>query len=256
MSSQKHLKLGVNIDHVATLRQARYAPMLGSHNAEPSVLAAANEAEANGADSITVHLRLDRRHIQDCDVFELRENIRTALNLEMGNTREILDIALKAKPDFACIVPENRREVTTEGGLNVRNADTSLQRHIKELQDAGIKVSLFIDPEVEQVRAAAKTGAEMIEIHTGAFANAAADGGKSELKKIIEAAEVGHGEGLQINAGHGITISNLPTLLRTPYLAELNIGHHLVSRGVFIGLGQAVREMRTLMDSYPHFAST
>ncbi|MDF1811074.1 MAG: pyridoxine 5'-phosphate synthase [Verrucomicrobiales bacterium] len=252
MSSESRLKLGVNIDHVATLRQARYAPMLRSPNAEPNVLAAANEVEANGADSITVHLRLDRRHIQDCDVFELRENIRTALNLEMGNTQEILDIALKVKPDFVCIVPENRREVTTEGGLNVRNADTSLKRNIETLQDCGIKVSLFVDPEVAQVRAAAKTGAEMIELHTGAFANASPDGGKSELKKIIEAAEVGNGEGLQINAGHGITVSNLPTLLQTPYLAELNIGHHIVSRSLFIGLGQAVREMRTLMDSYPY----
>ena len=158
MSSGNHLKLGVNIDHVATLRQARYAPMLRSPNAEPNLLAAANEAEANGADSITVHLRLDRRHIQDCDVFELRDHIRTPLNLEMGNTQEILDIALEVKPDYACIVPENRREVTTEGGLNVRNADTSLKRNIARLQDHGIKVSLFIDPEVEQVRAAAKTG--------------------------------------------------------------------------------------------------
>jgi len=250
--NNSRLKLGVNIDHVATLRQARYASMLRSPNAEPSVLAAANEAEANGADSITIHLRLDRRHIQDCDVFELRNGINISLNLEMGNTKEILDIALEAKPDFVCLVPENRREVTTEGGLNVMNADTSLQRTIEQLQEAGIKVSLFIDPEIEQVRAAAKTGAEMIELHTGAFANAAVEGGSRELKKIIEAARVGHGEGLTINAGHGITVSNLPTLLKTPYLAELNIGHHLVSRSVFYGLGAAVREMRVLMDAYPY----
>ena len=251
-SKSSQLKLGVNIDHVATLRQARYAPMLRSHNAEPSILAAANEVEANGADSITVHLRLDRRHIQDCDVFELKENITTALNLEMGNTEEILDIALKVKPEYACIVPENRREVTTEGGLNVVNADTSLDRTIAKLQDCGTKVSLFIDPEVEQVQAAAKSGAEMIEIHTGSFANAAPEGGSRELKKIIEAARIGHSEGLQINAGHGITISNLPTLFQTPYLTELNIGHHLVSRGVFVGLGQAVREMKDLMNGYTH----
>ena len=250
MSSSPSLKLGVNIDHVATLRQARYAPMLSSPNAEPSLSAAASEAEANGADSITIHLRLDRRHIQDCDVYELRDSIRTKLNLEMGNTAEIVRIALDVKPDFVCIVPENRREVTTEGGLNVVNADTSLLRTIDELRDNGIRVSLFVDPEIEQVRAAARSGAEMIELHTGAFANAAVEGGERELSQLIEAAKAGYGEGLQINAGHGITVSNLPNLLRAPHLSELNIGHHLVSRAVFIGLGRAVREMRQLMDAY------
>ncbi len=248
--SKQHLKLGVNIDHVATLRQARYSSNLRSPNAEPSLLAAANEAEANGADSITIHLRLDRRHIQDCDVFELRKNLRVDLNLEMGNTQEIVDIALEVKPDFVCFVPENRLEVTTEGGLNLLHYDPTLKRNIEQLQKCGIKVSLFIDPEVDQVRAAAQTGADMIELHTGTFANAAIEGGQSELRKIIKAAEVGNGEGLQINAGHGITISNVLNLMKTPYLAELNIGHHLVSRGMFVGFGQAVREMRLLMNVY------
>lgn len=253
MNNSEYLKLGVNIDHVATLRQARYAPMLNSHNAEPCILAAANEAEANGADSITVHLRLDRRHIQDCDVFELKENIAKPLNLEMGNTEEILDVALKVKPDYACIVPENRREVTTEGGLNVCNADTSLVRTIEQLQDNGTKVSLFIDPEIEQVKAAAKAGAEMIELHTGAFANAAPAGGEHELKMLIEAATVAHDEGLQVNAGHGLTVFNLPTLMKVPYLSELNIGHHLVARALFVGLGRAISEMKQLMQAYTAF---
>lgn len=248
--TSSHLKLGVNIDHVATLRQARYAPMLESPNAEPSVLAAANEAEANGADSITAHLRLDRRHIQDVDIFALREHIRTPLNLEMGNAEEILQIALEVEPTYVCLVPENRREVTTEGGLNVMNADTSLQRTIDRLQDNGTRVSLFVDPEVGQIQAAAKTGAQMIELHTGAFANASPSGGERELDLLIEAAKVGYHEGLQVNAGHGITVSNLPTLLKVPHLSELNIGHHLVSRAIFVGLGQAIREMRTLMDAY------
>jgi len=249
--SSSPLQLGVNIDHVATLRQARYAPMLDAPQAEPSLLAAAHEVEAAGADSITVHLRLDRRHIQDRDVFELREKIHTKLNLEMGNSPEILDIALRVRPDFVCLVPENRREITTEGGLEVANADTSLRRTIEALQANGTRVSLFIDPETAQVEAAARTGAEMIELHTGAFANAAVEGGETEFQAIREAALLGHSLGLQVNAGHGITIANLPRLMRAPHLAELNVGHHLVSRGVFLGIGRAVREMRALMDSYP-----
>lgn len=244
------LKLGVNIDHVATLRQARYAPDPAAHNAEPSLLAAAHEAEAAGADSITIHLRLDRRHIQDRDVFELRRSIGTKLNLEMGNTPEILQVALEASPDFVCLVPENRREVTTEGGLNVANADTSLERTVRRLQEAGILVSLFVDPEPQQIRASAKLGADMVELHTGSFANAAREGGTEELALLAEAAVIAHGEGLQVNAGHGIQLANLASLLRVPYLAELNVGHHLVSRGVFMGLGRAVAEFKSAMAGY------
>jgi len=248
--SDSAIKLGVNIDHIATLRQARYSTMLEAHNAEPSLLAAAHEVEAAGADSITVHLRLDRRHIQDRDVFQLRDGIHTKLNLEMGNTPEILGIALKVKPDFVCLVPENRQEITTEGGLNVVHADASLERTVKTLQDAGIKVSLFVDPELKQVEASARLGAEMIELHTGAFANAAPEGGEAEFKLLYEAAVLGHREGLQVNAGHGISLINLPKLMGVPHLAELNVGHHLVARAVFVGLARSIRDMRSLMNSY------
>lgn len=245
------LKLGVNIDHVATLRQARYATMLDAHNAEPSLLAAAHEVEAAGADSITVHLRQDRRHIQDEDVFELRKKIHTKLNLEMGNTPEILAIALKVKPEFVCLVPEDRREITTEGGLDVVRADASLQDTIGALQAAGIKVSLFVDPELQQIEASARLGADMIELHTGSYANAAPAGGEAEFLLLREAAILGHQLGLQVNAGHGITLINLPLLMRLPHLAELNVGHHLVARAIFVGLARSVREMRTLMSAYP-----
>ena len=245
------LKLGVNVDHVATLRQARYAPDPSAHNAEPSLLAAAHEAEAAGADSITIHLRLDRRHIQDADVFELRRGIHTKLNLEMGNTPEILEIALRAKPDFVCLVPENRREITTEGGLNVANADTSLERTVRRLQDAGIRVSLFVDPEPQQILASARIGADMVELHTGAFANASPDGGETEFAALREAAILADEGGLQVNAGHGINLVNLPKLMRVPRLAELNVGHHLVARSVFVGLARSIRDFKALMASYP-----
>ncbi len=244
------LKLGVNIDHVATLRQARYSAMLDSFNAEPSLVAAAHESEAAGADSITVHLRADRRHIQDADVFELREKIHTKLNLEMGNTREILGVALKVKPDFVCLVPENRQEVTTEGGLDVVGADATLRETILTLRHNDAKVSLFIDPVAEQVEAAAEIGAHMVELHTGSFANAARQGGAKELQDLIAAAKLAHGLGLQVNAGHGIHLSNLATLMQVPHLSELNVGHHLVSRGVFVGLRQAVSEMLGVMSCY------
>jgi len=244
------LKLGVNIDHVATLRQARYALMADAHNAEPCVIAAAHEVEANGADSITVHLRQDRRHIQDRDVFELREKIHTKLNLEMGNTEEILAIALEVKPEFVCLVPENREEITTEGGLDVIASEAALEKTVKTLQDAGVAVSLFIDPDLNQIQAAKRVGSEMIELHTGAYANAAPEGGEAQFLLLKQSAEIAHSLGIQVNAGHGITMSNLPKLMGIPNLDELNIGHHLVARGVFTGLGQAVRDMKTLMSGY------
>lgn len=246
----RKLKLGVNIDHVATLRQARYATMVDSFNAEPSLIVAAHESEAAGADSITVHLRADRRHIQDADVFELREKIHTKLNLEMGNTREILGVALKVKPDFVCLVPENRQEITTEGGLDVVGADATLRETILTLRHNDAEVSLFIDPVAEQIEAAAEIGADMVELHTGTFSNAAREGGADELQALIAAAKQAHKLGLQVNAGHGIHVSNLATLLQVPHLSELNVGHHLVSRGVFVGLRQAVSEMRGVMNCY------
>lgn len=245
-----NLLLGVNIDHVVTLRQARYRAMLESPNAEPSVLAAAQVAEEAGAHSITVHLRADRRHIQDADVHLLRKSIRTKLNLEMGNTQEILNIALQVRPDFVCMVPENREEVTTEGGLDVAGQREALRSTVKALSDNGTRVSMFIDPDLDQVRASAEIGAAMIELHTGTFANHFGAARAAEVERLCAAAELGHALGLQINAGHGLSTQNLPDLWAVPHLAELNIGHHIVSRSVFIGLHGAVREMLAVMASY------
>jgi pyridoxine 5-phosphate synthase len=247
---QPNLLLGVNIDHVVTLRQARYRTMLASPHAEPSVLTAALESEAAGAHSITVHLRADRRHIQDADVRLLRANIGTKLNLEMGNTPEILAIALEVRPDFVCMVPENREEVTTEGGLDVAGQRGALRSTVKALGDNGTRVSMFIDPDLEQVRASAEIGAAMIELHTGTFANHTGAVRDAEVRRLIAAAELGHELGLQINAGHGLTTKNLPDLWAVPHLAELNIGHHIVSRAVFIGLRAAVQEILAVMAGY------
>ncbi len=245
-----HLHLGVNIDHVATLRQARYRAMPDAHNVEPSVLDAALECEAAGADSITIHLRADRRHIQDADVFLLREKIATKLNLEMGNTPEILAIALRVRPDFVCMVPEQREEVTTEGGLDVAGQIDSLRATVGQLEANGTRVSMFIDPDEAQVRASAAVGASMIELHTGTFANALGDARAAETERLRAAAQLGHELGLQINAGHGLTTTNLPDLFTVPHLHELNIGHSLVARSIFTGLHQAVREFRDAMARY------
>lgn len=247
---QPNLLLGVNIDHVVTLRQARYRTMLGAPNVEPSVLEAALAAEAAGAHSITVHLRADRRHIQDADVALLRRKIGTRLNLEMGNTSEILGIALAVRPDFVCMVPENREEVTTEGGLDVAGQRAALRATVKALSDNGTRVSMFIDPDLDQVRASADIGAAMIELHTGTFANHAGKERAAEVDRLCAAAELGHELGLQINAGHGLTTTNLPDLWPVPHLAELNIGHHIVSRSIFVGLRAAVQEMLGVMATY------
>lgn len=245
------LHLGVNIDHVATLRQARYRTMPDAHNVEPSILEAALECEAAGADSITVHLRADRRHIQDADVFALREKIATKLNLEMGNTPEILEIALRVRPDFVCMVPEHREEVTTEGGLDVAGQREALCETVRRLEANGTRVSMFIDPEEEQVRASAEIGASMIELHTGTFANELGAARAAETERLRAAAALGHELGLQINAGHGLTVKNLPDLNAVPHLHELNIGHSLVARALFTGLRQAVAEFRAVMRDYP-----
>ena len=242
------MKLGVNIDHIATLRQARYSADIDAHNAEPDVIAAAVVCERAGAHGITVHLRADRRHIQDADVFRLRERIGTKLNLEMGNTAEILEIALRVKPDEVCLVPENRREITTEGGLDVAGQFEALRATVTRLRGAGIRVSMFIEPDRAQIEASHRLGAEMVELHTGAFANARAAAQEAELARIREAAAFAHGLGVQVNAGHGINYTNI-TLIRTiPHLVELNIGHSIVSRAIFTGLEAAVREMAALMN--------
>ena len=244
------MRLGVNIDHIATLRQSRYAGMLDSPNCEPDIVAAAAICERAGAEGITAHLRADRRHIQDRDVHRLRDSVMTKLNFEMGNTPEILQIALKLLPDDACLVPENRREVTTEGGLDAAGQLKTLAPTVKRLQSAGIRVSLFIEPSPDQIDAAKKLGAEMIELHTGTFANAFGAAGDEELARLRGAANYAHELGLTVNAGHGINYRNIAGILTVPHLAELNIGHSIVSRAVFTGLENAVREMAAAMSAY------
>lgn len=245
------LALGVNIDHVATLRQARYAGRAHSWVAEPCPVDAGHDALAGGADSLTIHVRGDRRHMQDADAFRIRAEIPLPLNFEMGVTEEMVGIALKLKPDFACLVPESRLEITTEGGLNVLAGFDKIRMVVARLQDAGIKVSLFIDPDLEQVEAAGETCAEMVELHTGCFANATGDGVAAELSRLTAAAVAGHAAVLQVNAGHGINYQNIRELLAVPHLAELNIGHSIVSRALRVGMTAAVREMKDLMARYP-----
>ena len=238
------MHLGVNIDHVATLRQARYAGMLDSHNTEPSVLDAAKAALLGGADSITLHVREDRRHMQDEDAFAVRREIPLPLNLEMGATPAMLEVALRLRPDFVCLVPERRQEVTTEGGLDVVSRMEELRPLVKALLDNGSKVSMFIDPDLAQVEASAAIGAPMIELHTGRFANTLGAERQAETQRLIEAAKVGYASGLEIHAGHGIQVANLADLAAVPHLTELNIGHTLIARSIFVGLQQAVREMK------------
>jgi len=243
------IKLGLNIDHVATLRQARYREMPGSPNAEPDPVQAALTAERAGVHGITAHLRLDRRHVLDKDIFELREKIATKLNLEMGCSAEILEIALKVSPQDVCLVPENRREVTTEGGLDCAGQVESLQPTVSRLRDAGIVVSLFIDPDEPQIAAAAKLSAEYVELHTGAYANSFGAERETELLRLIKGAELAHAAGLKINAGHGINYQNISGVLCIPHLIELNIGHSIISRAISSGLSSAVQEMLRLMNA-------
>ncbi|MGB8368297.1 MAG: pyridoxine 5'-phosphate synthase [Limisphaerales bacterium] len=257
------LKLGVNIDHVATLREARYR---GRGFGEPDPVEAAQLCEAAGAHGITAHLREDRRHIQDRDVWKLREIVKTRLNLEMAVVPEIIGIALKLKPDIVCIVPERRLEVTTEGGLDVVANEKAITDTRKKMNDAGIEVSLFITPDEKQIEASARTGSQFIELHTGQFAEEfakrwgeATDEPAREdarptrfpgLERLIVGAKQAHTLGLKVNAGHGLNYVNLPALHRVPHLVELNIGHSVISRAVSVGLGKAVREMLALMKDY------
>ena len=245
------LRLGVNIDHVATLRQARYATMPASKNAEPDPIAIAGICERAGASGIVAHLRTDRRHMQDRDIERLRETIITKLNLEMGNTPEIVDIALRIQPDEVCLVPEKREEVTTEGGLDVMANRKELESTLQRLHAAGIRVSLFIDPLIEQIDAAKDLGAEMVELHTGKLSNAFTEKiEKQELVRLQEAASAAHQHKLQVNAGHGINYTNIALIRKVPHLTELNIGHSIVARAMFIGFDSAVREMLKLMEKY------
>ncbi|HEY3861022.1 MAG TPA: pyridoxine 5'-phosphate synthase [Verrucomicrobiae bacterium] len=240
------LKLGVNIDHVATLRQARYR---GRERGEPDPIEAALICESAGAHGITAHLREDRRHMQDRDIRQLRQVIKTRLNLEMANAPEIIDIALEIKPDIVCMVPERREEVTTEGGLDVAGHWAALAETRRRMSEAGIEMSLFIAPEPEQVAAAARVGSQFIELHTGAFAENFHRKREraAELDRLISAANQAHDLGLRVNAGHGLNYQNLAVLKQVPHLVELNIGHSIISRAVVVGLATAVKEMLLLM---------
>lgn len=235
------LLLGVNIDHVATLRNAR-------GTAYPDPVQAAFAAEQAGADGITVHLREDRRHITDRDVRLLRQTIQTRMNLEMGVTEEMLSIACELRPHFCCLVPENRQEVTTEGGLDVAGQLARMTSAVARLQEAGILVSLFIDADRAQIDAAVAVGAPYIEIHTGAYADA-----KDEAQRLLEFARIrdaacyADSKGLKVNAGHGLTYHNVQPIAALPEMHELNIGHAIIGRAVFSGLSDAVAEMKTLM---------
>jgi pyridoxine 5-phosphate synthase len=239
------MKLGVNIDHVATLRQARYKSLKKVMPwAEPDLLTAVRAVEQAGAHGITIHLREDRRHIQDSDVFLIRKKSRLPLNLEMANSPEIVRIALKVRPDDVCIVPERRQEVTTEGGLDVVQGGKSLMRTIAKLQKKGIIVSLFIAPDPKQIRAAAASGAEFIEIHTGAYADAREENQrKRELARIAGGTALARSLGLRVNAGHGLRTTNVRPILHISQIEVLNIGHSIVSRSIAVGLYEAVREM-------------
>lgn len=235
--------LGVNIDHVATIRQARYREDPQNRNAEPDPVAAALVAERAGAKGITAHLREDRRHMQDRDILRLREVITTKLNLEMGVTEEILRIALEILPEDVCLVPENRREVTTEGGLDCLTNREVLRPAIARLRGRGIRVSLFIDPDAEQVEAAADLDADFVELHTGTYANSFGDAAERELQRLQAAALLAVERGVRVNAGHGLNYANTLPVLQLAGLEELNIGHSIISRALIVGFDQAVREM-------------
>jgi pyridoxine 5-phosphate synthase len=244
--------LGLNIDHSATLRQARYRSAVATVGGavEPDPVAFALLAERAGADGITVHLREDRRHIQERDVWRLRESIGTRLNLEMSCTPAMTRFALKLKPDSVCLVPENRAEITTEGGLDVIAHRSRVAKCVDAMNAAGITTSLFIDPEPVQIQLSAELGAPWIELHTGAYAEAyfAARKRAKEFVRLRDGAARAHGLGLTVNAGHGINYVNIAELRTLSHLHELNIGHSIVSRALFTGIEEAVREMKVRMN--------
>lgn len=235
------MELGVNIDHVATLRQAR-----GTRYPDP--IEAALIAQAAGADVITLHLREDRRHIQDGDVFALRDLLRVRMNLESAVSDEMLEIALRVRPHDVCFVPERRQELTTEGGLDVVKNFERVCAAVKKLGDAKIRVSLFVSPDDEQLRAALNAGAPVVELHTGTYADAqSAETREAELIRVIDAARLGREIGLKVNAGHGLNYDNVQAIAAVGDIAELNIGHAIVARALFVGMERAVKEMKALM---------
>lgn len=239
------LRLGVNIDHVATIRNARGTPW-------PDPLRAARIAEQAGADGITAHLREDRRHISDADIDALMADLRLPLNLEMAATAEMQQIALRHRPHAVCLVPEKREERTTEGGLDVAGNESYLAEYIAPLRDAGSRVSLFIGHEPDQIRAAARIGAAVVELHTGAYCDLDTEGRHAdrdaELRGLRDGAALAASLGLEVHAGHGLTFDTVGPIAAIPEIAELNIGHFLIAESVFIGLGDAIREMRRCMD--------
>ncbi|KZN67028.1 pyridoxine 5'-phosphate synthase [Pseudoalteromonas luteoviolacea] len=237
----KDILLGVNVDHIATLRQAR-----GTSYPDPAHAAAV--AEHAGADGITIHLREDRRHIQDRDVYVMAKTIQTRMNLEIAVTDEMLDIACEVKPEYVCLVPEKREELTTEGGLDVVGNQQKVTDAVEKLAAAGIKVSLFIDADKAQIDAAKATGAPYIEIHTGAYADAHSDNEQqAELERIREGVQYAHGLGIIVNAGHGLHYHNIKPIAEMPEIYELNIGHAIIARAAIDGLEKAVRDMKRLM---------
>ena len=236
------MNLGVNIDHVATVRQARLAE-------RPSPLEAALLAEEGGAWGITAHLREDRRHIQNRDIEALVARVHR-LNMEMAVTPEMLEIAVRVRPHSCCLVPEKRAELTTEGGLDVAGQPEKIREAVARLKGAGIVVSCFIDPEEPQLAAAAAAGADYVELHTGTYSNAAGEARAAELERLKQAAEFAHAAGLRVNAGHGIDYENIAGILTVPHLCELNIGHSIVGRAIMVGMVQAVREMVQRMQAY------
>lgn len=233
------LRLGVNIDHVATVRQARGIDI-------PDPLEAALLAEKGGADGITVHLREDRRHIQERDVRRLREQVRTKLNLEMAVTAEMLRLAVLLRPDDSCLVPERREELTTEGGLDVLAQKAKVEEAVKRLQGEGIRVSLFVDPRKEQIEASRDVGALAVEIHTGRYCNAMGDRTR-EIEEVIAAASLARRLELEVHGGHGLNRENVRSIARIPEIVELNIGHSIVARAIMVGMEQAVREMKEIL---------
>ncbi len=239
----RKLRLGVNVDHVATLRQAR-----GTNY--PSPIEAAVLCERAGARGITIHLREDRRHIQDQDLHAMKRKLTTPLNLEMADSPEIVAIALKERPDEVCLVPEKRLELTTEGGLDVAGNVKTLKRTVAMLSGAGILVSMFVDPDKSQLEACSAIGAPCVELHTGSFCNASGWKAARELRRLANGAHIAHKLGLQVNAGHGINLDNISSILKIPFLDTLNIGHSIIARAVFVGIGKAVREMLQEMSVY------
>jgi len=245
MRKPAYLRLGVNIDHVATIRNARG----GRH---PDPLRAAELAVEAGADGITAHLREDRRHISDDDIARLKGELTCPLNLEMAATEEMLAIALRHLPNACCLVPERREERTTEGGLNVAGGGARLQRVVDSLKDAGVRVSLFIEPDAAAVEASQRVGADIVELHTGAYCERALDGDAAavarEVDRIAAAARLAGAAGLEVHAGHGLTFDTVASVSRMPQIVELNIGHFLIGEAIFVGLAAAVLRMRVLMD--------